>query len=505
MGRGGRCRRCRHYRTGRAADARGTGQQAPGSRSEEQSNGEPRFGLLDTLHAFGRARLDARADAENVRRLHAEYFAALAETAERALVGPDQRIWLDRLEGELGNLRTALRWAIDRRDTSLALKLASALWFFWDMRGHLMEGQQWLATAMAMPGDGLEQLRASALNAAGWLALVQHGAYARGITLLQEGRSAAMTAGDERALVRADAFLGLALALGTREYAQSDELLQAAVSGGRTYGDPWAVALALYGLGHMAAVQGQWPLVSERWRTAATVAQGVGNLYGQSYLQFRWGVLALRELDLPRAAACLRASLQMASELDSTREMAVAMAALALVAWAGGQARRAARLAGATQAFLERAGCYLPAFLNSEYELALASVRERLRPGAFTRSFAAGHGLTPRAAVAEALETGELPHHLPLSAREWQVARLVARGLSNKEVGDHLGLSERTIGTHLERIFGKLQIKSRAELAVWAVEREAPEGLAASAPGVTADEGGNAAQGSSRGLRLVGS
>src|SRR5207245_415079 len=102
----------------------------------------------------------------------------------------DQRLWLDRLERELGNLRTALSWAIEKRDASLALRLASALWFFWDMRGHLMEGQQWLVAAMAMPGGGLGQLRAAALNAAGWLALVQHGAYARGIALLQEARSA---------------------------------------------------------------------------------------------------------------------------------------------------------------------------------------------------------------------------------------------------------------------------------------------------------------------------
>src|SRR3981189_2605414 len=116
----------------------------------------------------------------------------LAERAESALIGPDQRTWLDRLERELGNLRTALQWAVDTEDTALALRLAAALWFFWDMRGHLREGQQWLETALALPTtDDGSQLRPWALNASGWLALVQHASYGPAIALLEEARSAA--------------------------------------------------------------------------------------------------------------------------------------------------------------------------------------------------------------------------------------------------------------------------------------------------------------------------
>jgi predicted ATPase len=112
------------------------------------------LGLLDTLHAFARTRLGARQDADEIRRRHAEHYVSLAERAERALVGPDQRIWLDRLERDVGNLRAALSWAIGANEAELALKLASALWFFWDMRGHLIEGQQWLATALGLPEKG---------------------------------------------------------------------------------------------------------------------------------------------------------------------------------------------------------------------------------------------------------------------------------------------------------------------------------------------------------------
>src|SRR5438309_3031263 len=84
----------------------------------------------------------------------------------------------------------------------------------------------------------------------------------------------------------------------------------------------------------------------ERWQTCAAVAQSVGNLYGLSYLQFRWGVIALMKLDFGRASACLVESLRLSAELDSIREMAVAIAALALVAAARGDGPRAAKLAG---------------------------------------------------------------------------------------------------------------------------------------------------------------
>jgi hypothetical protein len=121
--------------------------------------------------------------------------------------------------------------------------------------------------------------------------------------------------------------------------------------------------------------------------------QDVGNLYGLSYLQFRWGVLALLGHDLDRATACLRESLRLSAELDSTREIAVAIAALGLVAGAAGQAARATRLAGATQALLDRAGCDLPAFLRGQYEQSLAGFRVRLGDASFDQCFAAGHSL----------------------------------------------------------------------------------------------------------------
>jgi hypothetical protein len=139
-------------------------------------------------------------------------------------------------------------------------------------------------------------------------------------------------------------------------------------------------------------VQGQAERCQERWQTCAAVAQSVRNLYGLSYLQFRWGVIALLKLDLDRASACLIESLRLSAELDSIREMAVANAALMLVAAAGGQGQRAARLAGSTQSLLDRAGCDLPAFLRGEYEKGVGALQARLGSAVFEDCVLAGAG-----------------------------------------------------------------------------------------------------------------
>ena len=80
-----------------------------------------------------------------MRRAHADYYLALAETAEPALVGADQRDWLVRLEAEHENVRAALHWAEERGESERGLRLAGALCQFWLARGYLREGRKRLA------------------------------------------------------------------------------------------------------------------------------------------------------------------------------------------------------------------------------------------------------------------------------------------------------------------------------------------------------------------------
>ena len=117
-------------------------------RQEEGPHGEPRFVMLETIHEYAREKLGESAEAEEVRRLHAQYFLSLAEVAFPELRGPHQLEWLDRLEPEHDNMRAALTWALERKEVELALRLGGALWWFWWMRGHNSEGRRWLEEAL---------------------------------------------------------------------------------------------------------------------------------------------------------------------------------------------------------------------------------------------------------------------------------------------------------------------------------------------------------------------
>jgi len=113
-------------------------------RQEEGPNGEPRFVMLETVHEFAREKLEESAEAEEIKRVHAEYFLTLAEEAYPELKDPNQFEWLERLEAEHDNMRAALSWASERKEVEMVLRLGGALWLFWLARGYDSEGRRWL-------------------------------------------------------------------------------------------------------------------------------------------------------------------------------------------------------------------------------------------------------------------------------------------------------------------------------------------------------------------------
>jgi len=458
--------------------------------TSEQPDGEPRFHMLVTLRAFARSQLAVVGADDETRRRHALFFLALAEQAEPELAGEGQRAWLDRLELEFDNLRLALGWALERAEADVALRLAGALWFFWDMRGHLREGRQWLERILDLPTARTPTpARVAALNAAGWLALVQ-GDYPSSVALHETSLELARALHDAPSIARSAMFLGLALGLGPREYDRALTLYAESLPIGRQMGDMWIIGLVLYGQGHVAAMRGDLARTDALWGECLEVCAAVGSLYAQSYLQFRWGILAVLAKDYVRAQTCLVKALELGREVDSAREMGVAMDVLAWVAVARGQVERAARLFGAAEALLDEAGYNVPSFMQEGHERAVAAVRAALEADVFAALWAAGRQLSRDRAVAyarghhaEASGRPAVPMS-PLTRREWQVARLLGRGLTNRQIAEQLVITERTVGAHLEHIYAKLGIPTRALLAVWAAEQEAL--LARGSPGARA-------------------
>ncbi len=153
-----------------------------------------------------------------------------------------------------------------------------------------------------------------------------------------------------------------------------------------------------------------------------------------------------------------------------------------------GEPARAARLWGAAQALRDDTGIPMSPFLRShyDYEGYFGAARSRLDEAAWEAAWAEGKAMTPEEAVEYALlekekptlPTAPAPEHPPageppdeLTRREQQVATLIGRGLTNREIAEELGIAERTVETHVGKILRKLGFRSRTQIVAWVMEQ----------------------------------
>jgi predicted ATPase/DNA-binding SARP family transcriptional activator len=116
----------------------------------EEAGSEMRYRMLETVREFAAEKQASISDQEDVRQRHVAYFLQVAEAASPHLAGSDQAKWLNQLERDHDNLRAALGWTYSSGEAHLGLRLAHALTPFWEGRGYLGEGQQWLARLLSL-------------------------------------------------------------------------------------------------------------------------------------------------------------------------------------------------------------------------------------------------------------------------------------------------------------------------------------------------------------------
>ena len=126
--------------------------------------GGVRYRLLEPVRQYALEKLEESGEAEDAKRAYARYFLALAEEAEPELLGPRETEWYDRLEEEHDNIRAALSWSLEGANPELGLRLAGAIWWFWQRHGHLSEGLRWLDEGLAKGGGPSAIARAKALG-----------------------------------------------------------------------------------------------------------------------------------------------------------------------------------------------------------------------------------------------------------------------------------------------------------------------------------------------------
>ncbi|GHO95492.1 hypothetical protein KSF_055400 [Reticulibacter mediterranei] len=214
----------------------------------EPESEAPRFFMLDTIREFGLDCLQTCHELEESKRTYALYFLAEVEQAAPQLKGPQQAMWLQRLEQELDDLRAVLNWLIEIKDVGLALRFCEAFGKYCGLRGYWSEEQRWLKAALALPRQPEPQaIRARVLRRAGHLAYrLRDLAAAR--ALQEESARESRESGDQENL--AGALSGLAHVLSRQnEIAAAAQLFRESVQIARQCGNGWVLANALESMG----------------------------------------------------------------------------------------------------------------------------------------------------------------------------------------------------------------------------------------------------------------
>jgi predicted ATPase/DNA-binding SARP family transcriptional activator len=411
----------------------------------EDVMGAARYRLLETVRHYAAKRLATAGESDAARDAHLRYYLALAEQADAAMRGPEQGMWLARLDREHDNLRAALRWAAERGLPVAELRLAAALGRFWHLHGYLSEGQRRLEDALiragAAYGEEDARLRGKALRAAGVLASDQ-GDYARAVAWYEEGLALLRAIGDTRNIALILNNLGN-VAGWQGDYERAMTLFKESLALLREVGDKTLIAAVLGSLGSQACDLGDMETAVPYMEESLALQREMGDQDGMARTLTNLGLTAHVRGDLSRAASLFEEGLAIKRTIGSKNSIASSLSYMAAVFFDRGDLKRAAELqleglalrhdvnnkvgmAGSLEGMAsyaqhlgepERAVRFFAAATAARERIgapqhepeqrhqgeALSALRDTLGEAAFARAWAEGTALTLSDAVAEAL------------------------------------------------------------------------------------------------------
>jgi predicted ATPase len=380
----------------------------------QMRDGEPRFGLLETIREYALERLRDGADWREAHDRHAAYFRALAEPAPAELQGPGQLAWLDRLETEHGNLGAAMAWLVEQDQFERAIHLSWATWRFWWLHGHVEE----LAFGdIAAKSEHLPpQQRALALSGAGF-GLFARGDQATAQPLLEQSLPLYRQAGDMLGAATTAGMLGHLLALQHQD-ARASELLEQALAPLREAGNDRLagperlqhlldVALVCNFLGQIRLSQGDHDRAAQLFTEALDAARRAQDRFTILVSLYDLALSSQAQGDLTGTAERLQEGVSQSAEAGDEPSVAYYLEALATVAMRQDNLERAVRLLAAAGALLQAKGSgWLHALVPraAHDDDLLAALRSRMGDAAFERAWTRGQSLGGSRAVEYALQ-----------------------------------------------------------------------------------------------------
>jgi DNA-binding CsgD family transcriptional regulator len=393
-------------------------------------------------------------------------------TCRRSAQGARYRLlaWLDLMDVEIDNVRAVLQRCLDHDDSSDGLDLACSLGWYWITRA-TTEGARWLDELLGS-GGGTSQARAWAWGIRGFLAVRQSDPMAARPALQRAVTGAREVA--DLPLLSQSLSLGSIAEHFAGDHASAARLLIEAQTVTTDLDDLPAQLALLQARSLDGFFRGDLDTVRSASAEGARLSRQADDLFTLGVWLMNLGLAALLAGELAPSKPMLEEGLQIARRIDDRLLQSTLVGALGCCI-APSTPRLAAQLLGAAEKLRAEAGASANPTLAPVVTRTVDTLTTALGTSRFDAEVNSGQRLTRGAALALALgepADGAVkpPHSVgpgPLTRREVEVAQLVAVGLTNKQIGTRLFISERTVENHVRNILNKTGLDSRTQFAGW--------------------------------------
>ena len=438
--------------------------------TKEDVRGLACYRLHETLREYASLKLrDAQEEELLAERCLEHYRTTCLRSADQARYRLLE--WLRWAELEIDNIRAVLHQCVARGDSARGLDIAASMKYYWITHG-TTESLRWLDQLLGS-GEASPRTLVRAYYLRGWLSLLQADLpaarpwIARAIATAREtGQPAPLSE-------------SLSIAATVENLAGEHEAARRYLEEAEAITPGLADFPATIELMESRAIQAIFEGDLETSRAAslegARLSREAGDLYQLEAMLRNLGMVGMMSGDIHAAKSRFVEALQVARTIDNRLAQYYGLAAAGWYAANTGQTRAAAQLLGAAEAVGRQTGADIMGPLVPLLAQAKESAKGALGSSKFQAEFQAGSRLRRMAALRLALGESDQAEvtasdgaeSAALGKRELEVARLVADGLSNKQIAARLFISDRTAATHVGNILNKLGFNSRAQVATW--------------------------------------
>jgi predicted ATPase len=404
-------------------------------------DGEPSFMMLETIREYALICLRERGGDRDVAQAHAAYFLTFAEHASQQFLGPQIAEWAERAQQAHDNLREALRWFLDSdTGTEQALRLGSAMYRFWHLRGYFSEGLQWLERVLAKSAAIVSPLRAEVLSQAGFLAsalgqidraialfetclalcqevdapstktaalnglgiIFDRQGLPRGVALLEEAAMLARTLDNPPRLCAMLRALANALVINGTQIERGIAIYEEALLLAREHKLVRNIGLILSGLGSALTFTGEYTRAEPLLLEGLALQEEQNNVPQMAWSYLFLGVLAYMQGAMSQARQYFANGLAIVRTVGNMNCLADLLEGTAGVVAIQRQPMQAARLLGAAEALRTTLETARSPVADAYYSRILSATRAQLSEEALRDAWQAGCGLTTKQAIAEA-------------------------------------------------------------------------------------------------------